>query len=228
MLVSLGAWCDTAWQIENFTGKQQWGPFNSLGTPLQSIPRLLEERFEFIADERYLEYIVEYFDGKQSTSIFNRRYEVFLHHDFTRDAGNKIPKNWRDELGRISARWNFALEKWYAATSKSSDLVFIRGAGNYSVQKMAPLPTMEADYLSTLDSLRTIWPHARLATVNPECEIASPELKTANIRKGGSEDWNNPADYWKGAPSLWKPFLLTLTEASDAQAVSPIWTESSR
>ena len=211
MFVSLGGWCDIAWQIENLEGTQRWGPCNWIMTPLQNLPLIFSERFSKIVDERYLRLFEYYRDGQRRTTILNSYYGVFLTHEFSRDSSEFIIENWQDEIAGVSQKWQSRVGEWFDMISAAEDVIFVRKQGKVSIpQYPNSMATHEGDYLQIRDAMRLISPAAQLALVNPGCNIVSPDIRTANIRAGGAEDWDTPADYWKGPTREWQSFLNSI------------------
>lgn len=212
LLLSLGGRCEVAWQIENLFGHQLSGPFDWLVTPLQSIPKLIQERFENIAQPDDLQ-ISHYFHpvtGARLETVLNRRYNVFLHHEFSRDKSGSISATWKDECPTVSDKWKFVAERWFDTLSRAPEATFIRRRGNFSMPDEKDVETRPSDYVEALRELQQICPTARLAVADPGCDLDHPGILTASIGPATPEDWAETGDYWKGATTKWQPFLRGL------------------
>ncbi|WP_277757415.1 DUF1796 family putative cysteine peptidase [Achromobacter denitrificans] len=212
LLLSLGGRCEVAWQLENLFGHKISGPFDWLVTPAQSIPGLIQERFSRIADPDALDisHYIHPVTGARLQTVLNRHYNVFLHHEFSRSPSGEISADWRNEIGKVSEKWQFVVGRWFETLRKASNVVFVRRRGNFTMPEEQDLPTTEADYRNLLDSLDSISIAPRLAVADPGCEIAHERVYTATVGAAGPTDWADPGEYWKGATAGWQAFLRSI------------------
>lgn len=212
LLLSLGGRCEVAWQLEHLFGHKISGPFDWLVTPAQSIPVLIRERFCRIVDPDVLEisHYLHPVTGACLQTVLNRHYNVFLHHEFSRAPTGEISADWRNQIGKVAEKWDFVVGRWFATLRDSSNAVFVRRRGNFTMPEEQDLPTTEADYRVILESLDSLSISPRLAIADPGCKVTHERVYTADVGPAGPADWSEPGEYWKGATTKWQPFLRAL------------------
>ena len=133
-VISLGYRCEVAYQIRAMFGVEAAMPFDWLYTPLASIPLMLDEGFQHMADPRWLEPFEEIRLGRRFVTIINRRYQVVLPHDFPETAEHSVVSEWRDHIPKAASKWAHLAERWRETMAAGGPIVFIRRGGDLRLE----------------------------------------------------------------------------------------------
>jgi hypothetical protein len=196
--VSLGSRCETAWQIRQFYGQPQAYPFDWLVTPLDTLPLMIEEDFEAIADPRYLQ-VTQYGNGA-GWSVENTRYKILLHHEFKRAPDGSIVPDWLAGLGDVVSKFAYLRRRWADLMNGSGRVCFIRRLGCFDMPSEQPVATERAHYLRLFAAVSRRAPRILPTYMFCDCPnvpIADNVLDAA-IGYATPVDWPEAEDRWKG------------------------------
>jgi hypothetical protein len=217
LFISLGGRCEVAWQIHDFFGDMPAFPFDWIVTPLQSVAPLVAENFSDVADARYLEpsIYIHPFNGRPLPTIINTKYDIFLHHEFGRDAAGQIVGSWRSTIDALQQKWRFLAGRWADTLRDTRDVIFVRRRGCFDMPHERDLPTTQSDFERTLGALRERAPGCRLVVADPGCRIDHEAIACCDVGDPGPADWPDIGDYWKGATGSWRRVFSDLVPASE-------------
>ncbi len=128
-VISLGYRCEVAHQIRAMFGVEAAMPFDWLITPLASIPLMLEEGFQHMADPRWLEPFDQVRLGRRFVTVVNTRYQVLLPHEFPQTAERSIVADWRDHIPAVASKWAHLSDRWRQTLAVGGPIVFVRRGG---------------------------------------------------------------------------------------------------
>jgi len=128
-VISLGYRCEVAWQIRAMFGVEAAMPFDWLYTPLTSIPLMLEDCFQHMADPRWLEPFEEVRLERRFVTVINRRYHVLLPHEFPQTEERSIVPDWRDHIPEVASKWAYLSDRWRQTLAAGGPIVFVRRGG---------------------------------------------------------------------------------------------------
>ena len=116
-VISLGAWCQTTWQLQRMGLRRAASPFDDTGSPMRALAAIIEAGGHGIADD------VLAIDGGHTATC--RTYGLILHHAFPRDAADKVILNART-LRRARQRMAFRWRILDAALATGRPTLFVR------------------------------------------------------------------------------------------------------
>jgi len=121
LIVSAGDWCGPAHNIRRVFGRERAYPFDWWVSPYKSFLRLLDENFEnlLVPGNLFLT------DGNKSVKC--SYYGILHHHDFTRNAEDKIIPNFMTELPHVIAKTRALINRLYADV-EGRDVLFVRSS----------------------------------------------------------------------------------------------------
>jgi hypothetical protein len=196
--VSLGYRCETAWQIREFYGQTEAYPFDWLVTPFDTLPLMIEEDFEAIADPRYLR-VTQYGQGA-GWSVENTRYKLLLHHEFERAEDRTIVPHWLNGLGQVVDKFAYLRKRWTRLMNSSEQVCFIRRIGRIEIPSEQQLRTDREHYLAVFAAIRNRAPRVRPLYLFCDCDNVPVTVNVLDVTIGfpGPADWPRIEDRWKG------------------------------
>lgn len=186
-LVSLGSWCEPAWQMDRAFPGRAHHFFDWLVTPYAALVRLLETDFAAVFERANLS--IEQ-DGH---TVRDAATDILFHHAFSRDADDRIrPETLDAEYPAARAKALHLLGRFRALAESGAPAVLVRldwGA--------AP------EIAAVRDLLRRRWPNHGFTLAWVQREIPDPGVELpCVIRCQAAAAPPGPND-WAGLPEEW-------------------------
>lgn len=122
-VVSIGPNCQTAWNLKNHTEDYRRRPFDWWICPFFSALHMLSPqfRFELSPDD------VRCIETRDTDTVYNRRLNLYHHHDFDRTADGYIAPNWAANLRAVEQKYQTLFEAFWRDFNKAERPAFVLG-----------------------------------------------------------------------------------------------------
>lgn len=191
-VISLGNYCETAYQIRRLTGNEKAYFFDWLVTPADGLIIALESDFRQV----FLRQNLELWHGGES--IIDTATNILFHHDFSRDVNGKIsPETIDVEYPERRRKIEFLIERWNNDLREGTTL-FV-WADNVS----------ECTFSRVACALKRQFPaafHHFLLILSPDTPRFSTELGE-NVTLGPAIAAPPGPEMWKGVDKAWDDTL---------------------
>jgi hypothetical protein len=121
LIVSLGDNCAPAFNIRRVFGRERAYPFDWWVTPYYAMMRLLAENYAGLFQP---EHLVRAHDDK---TVLCRHYGLWHHHDFTKDADDRVLPGFLDEIPQARSKTKALLGRLFE-DSAGRDVLFLRSS----------------------------------------------------------------------------------------------------
>lgn len=219
LVVSLGTNCEVAYNLRAFYGIGRTGLFDWLITPLSCLPSLIQKHFALVDDD-FGDALVRVDLTSTSDSVMHAPTGILLHHAFTRDKNNRIPRNWRAEIGAVADKFSFLgrrMDAWMAEAR--SPALFIKGSGWHEVldDDLHERCHQPDTYTRIIDSFRVAYPASDplFCLLNAAETPAAHASGRADVRLatvGNRGDWHEGFEgHFGGCKTAWSEVLASMS-----------------
>ena len=124
-VVSLGGWCEPAWQIRKYTGEETAYFFDWLVSSAEAVVSLIENDFQHVFERHDLKL------WKNGESVVDTSNGILFHHSFSRtDSGLVDEKTIDEEYMAQKEKVSFLVGRWKNLTTSGSHVLFVHLSHN--------------------------------------------------------------------------------------------------
>jgi hypothetical protein len=185
-VVSLGSNCEVTDSIRDYYGTGRAYPFDWWITPLDSVVRLLESRFEGLLDPR------EVSRSADAGTVVCRRFNIMHHHDFARSPDGKVLPTLREQLPQVQEKFRHLTQRFLRECASGRTL-FVRNRVVTDSHLRAPGDE------SSDEALAKLWRALRATFPEADMTLLATNLGRTGTLEGGRIILDEITDHFDGS-----------------------------